>query len=260
MKILFGDEPVWSRGFSEHSHSSWEALFCLVGTGTMIIDGQEYPYSEGSVFCIPPNVTHSKQSDGEGLEQSIYTLEKPVRDAREIPCYQDNEISSGLTLLRTAFQLRALGADYANEVVEAVVNSIFLMLSCVNAFQRKSNDQVNSFLEVLNCNLTNVSFDLTEAIGQTGYSAAHFRKLFKCQMGMSPLAYFNRIRIERAENLLNQSGGRISVKELATSSGFSDPSYFSRMFKNKTGFSPSEYCSRQLLTVQEPGEAVSGGG
>jgi AraC-like DNA-binding protein len=55
---------------------------------------------------------------------------------------------------------------------------------------------------------------------------------------MTPYQYFIHIKIQKAKSLLTQKDA--SVKEVAYKLGFDDQFYFSRLFKNKTGFSPSE--------------------
>lgn len=67
----------------------------------------------------------------------------------------------------------------------------------------------------------------------------YFSGLFKQTMGMRPVDYLNRRRIERAQSLL--SSGHRSIKEVALATGFSDPAYFSRMFLRYTGATPSAY-------------------
>jgi len=56
---------------------------------------------------------------------------------------------------------------------------------------------------------------------------------------MTPYQYYIQIKIYKAESLLEQQD--LSVKEVAYKIGFEDQYYFSRLFKNKTGVSPSEW-------------------
>lgn len=67
----------------------------------------------------------------------------------------------------------------------------------------------------------------------------HLIRLFKRSFGVSPLQYINKKKMEKAQLLLLT--GDQTVKELAFSLGFSSPAYFSRMFKQITGYTPQEY-------------------
>jgi AraC family transcriptional regulator, arabinose operon regulatory protein len=67
----------------------------------------------------------------------------------------------------------------------------------------------------------------------------YFMRLFKKHFGVSPIHYINKIRMDRAKNLLKTT--EMAIKEIAASVGFNDVFYFSKAFKSYTGFSPSEY-------------------
>lgn len=66
-----------------------------------------------------------------------------------------------------------------------------------------------------------------------------FIRTFRKQVGCPPYRYQLRIRIERAAEMLENTG--LNVSEVAEVVGFSDHAYFSRIFKRFTGQSPSSY-------------------
>jgi AraC-like DNA-binding protein len=72
-----------------------------------------------------------------------------------------------------------------------------------------------------------------------GMTSVYFRQIFKIQFGLSPIAYINSLKIERAKELLDS--GMYTVSDAAFSSGYSDISHFSREFKKAVGVPPSEY-------------------
>lgn len=70
----------------------------------------------------------------------------------------------------------------------------------------------------------------------------YFIQLFTHTMGMSPVRYINRKKIERAQLMLLTE--QVPVKEVAYRLGFSDHSYFIRLFRQTVGISPQEYRRR----------------
>ncbi|MDA8410736.1 MAG: AraC family transcriptional regulator [Treponema sp.] len=74
-----------------------------------------------------------------------------------------------------------------------------------------------------------------------GVSPSHLSEIFKSYTSMTPHQYFISIKIARAKELL---GRGLSVKEVSARIGISDEYYFSRLFKKKTGLSPSRWESR----------------
>ena len=75
-----------------------------------------------------------------------------------------------------------------------------------------------------------------------GMTPEYFRRLFSQIFGTSPLKYINKLKNDRAKELL--SSGMYSVYEVAHMSGFEDVGYFSRSFRKMTGVSPSDYMSK----------------
>ncbi len=78
--------------------------------------------------------------------------------------------------------------------------------------------------------------DLAHELG-TSYS--RFRHMFKQHTGLSPKAYMVELRIDKARNLLTSTS--LSVKEVAYQLSFDTPYYFMRLFKNKTGMTPTQW-------------------
>ena len=79
---------------------------------------------------------------------------------------------------------------------------------------------------------------LAEAVG---LSASRLSHLFKRHTGRSIPAYVEERRMERAEDLLRMTGR--SVAEVARAVGYTDPLYFSRRFRGRTGWSPRAWRS-----------------
>lgn len=70
-------------------------------------------------------------------------------------------------------------------------------------------------------------------------SKDHFIRLFKKELGTTPLQYINQKKIEKAKLLLITE--ELAVKEIAFQLAFDDYSYFNRLFKKTTGVTPQEY-------------------
>lgn len=70
-------------------------------------------------------------------------------------------------------------------------------------------------------------------------SKYHFIRCFNMEHGVTPVVYINRYRISVSSELLAESDCTIS--EIAEKSGFQTASYFSKTFRQYTGYSPREY-------------------
>lgn len=84
---------------------------------------------------------------------------------------------------------------------------------------------------------TNLS--LQKAAQAMNYSDTHFCRLFKQCFKVNFSAYLSSFRVERAKELLCSTMD--TVKEVGAACGYTDTSYFIRVFKRLTGMTPSEY-------------------
>lgn len=70
-------------------------------------------------------------------------------------------------------------------------------------------------------------------------SPQYFSRLYKHEMGVNFIEKLTDVRIKNAKKLMES--GDYSIKEISYMSGYSDPNYFSRLFKKLEGVSPSAY-------------------
>ena len=70
-------------------------------------------------------------------------------------------------------------------------------------------------------------------------SKSHFSRLFKEQTNYTPMDYFIRLKLQRACMLLSFT--QQSVQAIGLAVGYSDPYYFSRIFKKIIGTSPRAF-------------------
>lgn len=78
----------------------------------------------------------------------------------------------------------------------------------------------------------------------TNLHSAYIAKLFKKHLGKSFNDYLNEYRVKMAKEMMMTH--KSSIKRISTMCGFSDPQYFSKVFKNKTGQSPTVYFNRTI--------------
>ncbi len=78
-----------------------------------------------------------------------------------------------------------------------------------------------------------------ELAGAVALTERYLTHCFREELGITPIEYLNRYRISRAKVLLER--GALSITEIAMAVGFSDSSYFSRVFRQETGMAPRAY-------------------
>lgn len=98
-------------------------------------------------------------------------------------------------------------------------------------------------------NYRNANLSLKDAAAHLELSSNYFGNMFKKEAGVSFNQYLTQLRIENAKALLLDP--LTKLYEIGEEVGFNDYTYFSRIFKKHTGFSPSEYRKNETITMDE---------
>lgn len=85
---------------------------------------------------------------------------------------------------------------------------------------------------------------LNDLADHFGYTASYINRIFKKELGLSPLQYITNLKIQKAKELL-RSDTCMDIKEIAACIGYEDARYFSRVFKNETGMTPTAWSNSE---------------
>lgn len=100
------------------------------------------------------------------------------------------------------------------------------------------NDEIRKAIAYIENNLT-TNLTLEDVANHVYLSQFYFSRLFKKEMGISFITYLNQQRIEQAKTLLTQS--TLSIKSISQNIGYSQTSYFCKIFKELVGMTPVNY-------------------
>ncbi len=132
----------------------------------------------------------------------------------------------------------------SNENIDLSSESILLYtFSRLSVFTPKGNSLVNKIIELSEENFRDIGFSISAIAEKLGYNVKYLSHAFSEKTGVTYSEYLRDLRIKYAVSLFDH--GLDSVKNVAALSGFSDPLYFSTVFKNCVGVSPKEYKKRR---------------
>lgn len=117
-------------------------------------------------------------------------------------------------------------------------------------WQFTPNAMVNSILEYINGHYTR-KVELNQLAQMLYTTPSHMARLFKKHMGISMVAYINKVRIEKAVELLND--GQYSIKAVAELTGYDSLNNFYKYFKIHMGMTPAAYCQKLKTGGREDG-------
>ena len=105
---------------------------------------------------------------------------------------------------------------------------------------------VQKLKEILEANLSNENFGVSELAAEAGISRSQLHRRLKDSIGKSSSQFIREYRLHRAMEMLKLNSGTAS--EIAYKVGFSSPTYFSTTFKNFYGYSPGEVKFQTAIT------------
>jgi AraC-like DNA-binding protein len=103
---------------------------------------------------------------------------------------------------------------------------------------RTTDDRIKSVLRLIRRNIDR-EIDMEKMMETCCLSKAHFIRLFKREIGQTPVQYILLKKMEKAQLLLLTTNQ--TVKDIAYSLSFDNIGYFDRTFKRLTGVTPGEY-------------------
>lgn len=240
-----------------HWHREIEIIAAEHGEALFYIDGAEYRLSPGDVLVIPPCALHRYTVPEAGAGYMCICFDAHLLcDAELVGGLLDGGVTLFPYIPRTdadAPYLFSLAADafsacggHAAGRELKTVGSLMLFFSVVKARGgvRTSSSPASDrrfCMSVLGFIADNYQRPITsrDAAEFTYMSASYFCRSFKRNFGIKFSLYLLSYRIERAKLLLKD--GQMSVSEVAEHVGFSDFSYFGKIFKQSTGVTPRMY-------------------
>lgn len=119
----------------------------------------------------------------------------------------------------------------------------------VTARSRSTQSFVSKAKEHVRSQYADVQLSLAQICERLGVSNSYFSTVFKKETGKSFVSYVTDYRMEQAARLLIETNEKSYV--IAQKVGYTDPNYFSYVFKRKFGVSPSKYRAEHIKSEKQ---------
>lgn len=246
------------HSMQREEHNDNLMIYCAEGCGHIRSEHFSGTARQGDIILLPAGQPHQYQADADDpwtiywvhfdgmqtrqlIEELAFDPENLIISIGQQPLLE-GDFKRLLSLRQGSYRHTVF--NYTFNYAAALTRQIlqFLALQIRTSTQtRQPNfnlDQLQSLM------LENIDgeLDLDTLAASTKLSRHHFAAKYKKLTGISPIRHFNHLKMERACYLLDVSNE--SVKTVGARLGYSDPLYFSRIFKKVIGLAPSEYRMR----------------
>ena len=239
--ILFVGEHTRTYGVQSHEHDCWELVYCTGGEGYFQFEiGTTIHYQKGEAVAIPPMERHTNHSKGGFTNIHLRMLDPSFSERTAFRVTDDEDLHLQEAFLQARYYFMA--DIHRRELVLAALGELISSYLIVYRSNSEFSEPVEQIRGVIIRNYANPDFALDEAIRVLPFHYDYLRKLFRKEMGITPLEYLTKMRMKKAETMLGAMWTKdYSVAEIAQMCGFDDALYFSRVFKKHFGCSPSAY-------------------
>lgn len=219
-----------------------ELYWCIRGEGEVVIQGQNFRFSEEQVFFYLPYEPHSLRSIGIPWEYRWITFDGPgAKDfmlSYNFPrtCFHAGKCPEELFMEQERL-LREMSQFAWREMV-AVICRILALAGGVRDESTAKGQLVTEMIRLCRENFQDPDLNVNTLADRLGMCRSSLLRAFRDEMHMPPSEYLMKLRIQNALSLLRDH--RFTLAEIATRSGFADPAYFSRLIRKKIGTPPSE--------------------
>jgi AraC-like DNA-binding protein/mannose-6-phosphate isomerase-like protein (cupin superfamily) len=237
-------EPGKKR-LAVHTAPSSGIIFPLRGKARMTFDGVPYEMEPGRFFHAGPRMSLNKEVIGDSTWEYVL-IHYQVSDSEkhkfphalshyELDPGYNPKITDMLQRLCHAYTLP--GSLQALRTKSLFFNVMDEVLTC-SSNRRNDNGQglIEQAMEYMNSHYME-QLTMPKLAEQFGLSSKQFAYLFQKHGRMSPNEYLISQRISHAKELLFTTA--CSIAEISDCVGYSDPYYFSKLFKKRIGISPS---------------------
>jgi AraC-like DNA-binding protein len=233
------NDPInWN--LRSHSHGYFELLYFVNGKAGISFGKDSLPVALFNMVVYPPGVEHKEIPDfGRAIEVVCIQLHVDSRIVLPSSFHVSDEDDALLWICKRVLMEYQDRGPYFREIASSLCRSLFYL---AGRSMKGGRDRPN---EIVKRSLLYIHEHFSEGLSleklaEIAYaSPSHLTRLFKKELGTSPVRYLNRVRIDVAKKLLCLKDDPIN--DVALKAGFEDALYFSRLFRQMTSMSPSQF-------------------
>ncbi len=231
-QIFFVDRFVHKGGLYEVEPRAYAALsFRVRGTGEFQIADKHFITKTGDVLFMPANTPYRVEYS-DSVSISVNLNDCNYDEAENISLKNSAAIE-----LRFQRMLELWNERHSVNQVKSSIYDILETIANDKQLALGETAFANS-IRYIDEHFRDPELDI-EAVCKNGFiSVSSLQRAFRENMGMSPKQYLIKLRMNKALELLTEND--ISIKEVSFACGFADEKYFSRAFKKKYGYPPSQ--------------------
>ncbi len=255
------ERPTNHRFGSSNWHENIEIIHIIEGDGSISVNGQLLSVCKGDVVMINSNHLHALTGGENRMFHRYLIVDRSFClangfDSNKITFeikIEDERVRKLMNELYSSYELPD-DAPYKILTIRSLVLQLLLLLCKHHSHPSEQNDRYDRGVLYTKQAIDYIraacdkDFSLEDVASFVGISKYYLSREFHRYTGYPFVAYVNRTRCKKAQQLLADE--QLEIQEIGKRCGFENASYFARAFRRYIGMSPAEYRS-QLLKNQK---------
>lgn len=224
------------RKYKTDKRPNFGISLCIKGQITYTMNGKEYVSKENNAILLPKNGKYSLIGDKEGIFPLInFDCENLNCDTFKIfPLSNPKEYIKDCEKLSEYFLFKDKRLK--------IYSHFYDILNRLGNEETENRGILHPTVKYIKENISDPKLSNGLLAKHLGISEVYFRRLFQSQYDTTPKQYILDIRIKKAKQMLGD--GIYKITSISEECGFSSLYHFCRIFKEKTGYTPSEYSAK----------------
>ena len=238
IKELFTVSSPKGRSEEIKNRKSYGISFCTEGKITYEIDGKQAVSDENHAVILPKGRSYSLYGNKSGIFPVINF------DCKDFLCDQviSLPIQSADTYIKEFEKMKALSLFEENR---AKMMSVFYNMLHRLSTESSVHNAILPAIRYIENHYQNPKLSNARLAEKCNISEIYFRKLFTETYKITPKQFIVDIRINKAKQLLSE--GFLKVGAVAEQCGFSNQYHFCRLFRERTGLTPTDYMKQNRI-------------
>ena len=239
-----------------HKHDHWEILLVNSGSLQHVLNGEKTIMNMGELCLLRPNDEHCLFINAENTTHTTFLItkeyirkilanysdglyEETLHGPNPLCAQISEEMLMNITNAAMNFKSYKLKVEHKVFYTKIIINKILnILIEAATPMLSNNPEWMTNFLLLLNNPYLDTT-DLVKLASFTPYSYSRLAHIFKDITGRTIKEYCNHVKIKHAKELLRCSD--MTIGEICVKLNFESFSYFHRLFKNLTGYTPNEY-------------------
>ncbi|MDO9542168.1 MAG: AraC family transcriptional regulator [Kiritimatiellia bacterium] len=230
-----------------------QVFWGITGTGALVINGVERKLRPRQIAIYFPGMRHEVYALNKEWEYCWWTMDGPLATSVTTSFGLAAEVyNAGIAPLSLFRRMESTIRNQSRAAERQASAIAYQLLTMAVSGRRTRNEDhlANEAVRIIHREWNQPQLCVKQLADRLQLHRSSLSRRFEKAVGIPPVAYLVRLRVQNALSMLKQTEKPIA--EVAELCGYNDPNYFARLMRRYTGLSPLSFRNENQSTFSAP--------